>query len=449
MKAKDQFIEWLREKVLQNPQEPPATAWEEISHSLDLEESWEKIGEELELNSVWDRIDTQLDRLYNLRRFERFSYGVSAAAASILLLFLWGLEPSYFPGQENTQSSLTENQPILTKELSPAGNSSSSGEKNSPMMEAKSEISTKGSENESTEVESISLVSGKEALNLKPAASLKKKSVGEPAPPSLMAGDKELAKALTAHSHAIVAGIPLVAILEVEEEEFIPKVPHVVKELKEVGVATEKHGRYLTAYAGLGSALKISWLLNNKTLQALESTSLLTAAPNVQNDLFLMYGSQLRSNLLWQADIYIKDRVGQEYKEYRNGQFGKVEEKLEYQSLALNLSQVRNQVAYGRFSTYSRLSGGIYGGRLKSARELSQNEILSRTEEYSRWHAGVLAGYEYDTFLSDHFIFTYGVRSRFDLLNIYSGTDQLSMAFRRTRAFSLDFSVSLKYVLKK
>ena len=87
MDRKDQFIEWLKEKILSNPQEPPAEAWDAISDSLDFEETWEGIEEDLDLEAVWEKVDTRLHRYGFLQLFERINYAISGLVVLVLPVF--------------------------------------------------------------------------------------------------------------------------------------------------------------------------------------------------------------------------------------------------------------------------------------------------------------------------------------------------------------------------
>jgi hypothetical protein len=206
---------------------------------------------------------------------------------------------------------------------------------------------------------------------------------------------------------------------------------------------------YPAAYIGAGTAFKLSSLLNNKTLHSLERSSLVSASPGWQQDLFLLYGTRLRDRLHLQADLYLHNKAAQQYYEYREGTYAGFRDELSYQSLGLSASWIRRQAGYGRYPVYVRWTGGLYGGRLLSAEESSVLGVFDKTAEYSRFHAGLMAGYEYDVFLHEQLIFSYGLRARSDMLNIYSGMDDIPSSFRRTKVVSLELMLALKFGFRK
>ena len=436
MKAKDDFLIWLRDKILQNPQEPPANSWQEISDSLDLEESWNKIGQELEINSVWDRIDSRLDRYQRLRQFENISHGISLAAVMLLLFGAFWQQAAGIIQYPSSTTSLISTQEKESQEEE---------ERSFPLTgSADPKEISQGSKNSTKEKPGETLHSEVYPIDKKEIEPIFGRSIASKVQKEEKTAEGTLPQDLWQSSFPRLSGI--VGGLE-EGQGFLPLANLPVKVV--LPLEREKNSIFPKTYAGVGTNIKWSWLLNNKTLQAMEKSSLLTAAPNFQQDFSLLYGLRLRPRLFLQADVFLKNEVGQKYQEYRNGRFGKVEDRLAYRSIAIAVSWVKGQIGYGAMPTYNRMLAGIYGGRLYEAQEITQWEKTSRMEEFAQHHLGLMAGYEYDTYLTERFVFTYGVRTYTDLLNIYSGTESLRPTFKKTRALSLDFSVSLKYVLKK
>lgn len=449
MKGKDQFIEWLRERVLQNPQEPPAGAWQEISDALDLEDSWEKIGEDLEINSVWNRIDSRLDILNRFKRTERLTQGISVAVLIAFMLAVLILPPA----QENyiaDYSGKPEFSHTAKQETGKTETPLPNAAKDINLPNTKEEMELgKDLEYKENTISKSQISSGTtvavnqsgQDISFRGEARLGSREKGavslEKAPDSVLLKEDMI----------IAEGHPLKGNLGISAGE-IASGPFAVKTVYPERTE-QKEERYPSSYAGAGTAVKWSWFINDKTLYAMERNSLLTAAPRIQTDFWLLYGHKIKPRLFLQADAYLKEVTGQKYQEYHNGTFGNVEDRLTYQSLALSLSWVQGQKEFGRFPAYSRIFTGLYGGRLLSAEEIILKESSIKTGEYSKTHLGLLAGYEYDIFLSPGFILTYGIRSRMDMLNIYSGSENMPKALRRTRALALDFSISFKYVLKK
>lgn len=468
MDRKDPFIDWLKNKILSNPQEPPAQSWEKVADSLDLEESWEAINEDLDLEMVWEKVDSRLHRFENLQLFERAGYAISGLAAMALLLGLWLQEPSMGsqqPSQEQAPhaGSFAEEQAALTAteeqapEVSqkPAEREENKGVKEESGKRTSFPYSSR--EGKKAEVAEYRRQKANEPFqgeesrqNQTAISSHREKEVARPfdteAPIS-----ESLASYTQGRSLSLLNGKGFMEnalsgwrFPKLSLSDSLSTVP----EIQAVEKAAFKY-RFPVMMAGVGSAAKLSWLMNNKTLTAMEKTSLVTAVPAVHTDLFLTYGLRITERSMLQAEGYLLDWGGQRYREYRKGTYGEVQDKLLYRSLGLSLRKAGRQVGFGSMPLFSQYGAGIYGGVLRKAEEQSVDGLSDIREEYSKWHFGLQAGYAYDLYLNENLLLSYGLQGRMDLLNIYSGTDLIPAHFRKTRKVSLDFTISLKYVLKK
>lgn len=463
MDRKDPFIDWLKNKILSNPQEPPVQGWEKVADSLDLEESWEAINEDLDLETVWEKVDSRLHRFENLQLFERAAYAISGLAAIVLLLGLWLQEPgmgSQLPSQEQDPHavSLTEEQaagqpaevnrkPVEKVENRTVGEKGG-GRTSFPHSSREEE---KAETAEALRQKKNKRINWEESRRNKTATSSYREKEASPSfdPGALIA---ESGTSYTqGRSLRLLNGKGFMENALLGRE--LPKVSlsDSVSTVSEIQ-AVEKAGfdyRFPAMVAGLGSVAKLSWLMNNKTLTAMEKSSLVTAVPAIHTDLFLTYGLRITERSMLQADGYLLDWGGQRYREYRKGTYGEVEDKLLYRSLGLSLRKAGRQVGFGSMPLFSQYGAGIYGGVLRKAAEQSVDGLADTREEYSKWHFGLQAGYAYDLYLNENLLLSYGLQGRMDLLNTYSGTDLIPANFRRTRKLSLDFTISLKYVLKK
>jgi hypothetical protein len=455
VKTKDQFIEWLREKILQNQAEPPANTWQEIADELDLEESWAEINDELDLDNVWQKLDARLDHYNELLRFENINYGLSVAAVLILLVGLFFQAPFQ-------AASLRQNhhQGMRLADIDKVPSTPSAEDKGFllELSPDKAHIPE-----EQAQINTISVQKSKSRTRQQPPGlAAQRPQQPRPAQPEEKDAFVEAQNYQgNGSGRGEYTGWMVETIARKPFMEELPSmgVPHDVNsaekpfvsgiEMLPVWNENRSGNFYPNAYIGIGSAFKLSGLLNSKTWHALERTSLLSSAPSWQQDVYLLYGHKIGNRLYLQADFYLQDKVGQQYNEYREGNYGSFQDVLSYQSTGVNLSWCPKQVGYGKFPVFVRWTGGLYGGRLLSAEEKAFSGTVSRTAEYTRFHAGMLAGYEYDVLLHEQVMLSYGIRSRFDLLNIYSGTEDIPASFRKTRAASLDFSLSLKYLIKK
>lgn len=452
MKAKDHFIEWLRDKILQNPAEPPAAAWQEIAESLDLEDSWEGIEEELELDAVWQKVDSRLQNYDHLLRFEKISQGLSLFALALLFLPLF-----YMPAQqEPIPGLLSREQDAIEQEKERSNPSAAKAEymrslsrdeeenvidasSLNPAMGNEVDVSAAGQQEERNigdQPVNRKLEDGTGLADIPGAINLRKQK-------GSLSWDNQEETALSYR-----AIIPAGPSIEPVWEELSVEMNVPIKTVKQS--ATRKiFDVYPTAYIGAGTAVKLSSLLSSKTWHAMERSSLLSSSPIRQQDIYVLYGQRLAQRLFLQADVYLQNKAGQQYQEYREGTYTSFRDELSYRSVALSVSWIRKQLGYGRVPIFARWTGGLYGGKLGSAEESSLLGEYTKTEEYSRFHAGLLAGYEYDLLLHPQLILSYGVFGRADVMNIYSGTELIPSSFRKTRAGSLDFRLTIRYTIKK
>lgn len=468
MKAKDQFIEWLREKITQNPAQPPASAWQEIADGLDLEESWAEIDESLDLDHVWQKLDGRLDKYNKLLRFEKISYLISAVAILLLLVNFFVPKPIGFTDQgnplievekiqfisstEKSKDSLIPNdvEEVVSANTSYKNTSSVKEKSNSKKEQAQYIFDQKHEpiareEKEASEDEKGVLQDEKAKLavaakNEQAAPGTQKAAIRE----GVLLPDKNSLQKQALFGQPMPAGFQLIeSKTEIDLQAKTPGIPG-LKEQEAGGVEV-----YPSSYLGFGAAFKVSALLNNKTMHAMERSSLLSSTPTWQQDFYLLYGRKIADRFFLQTDFYLQNKVGQQYNEYREGNYGSFREELNYQSAGISLSWLQKQIGYGKFPVYVRLSGGVYAGRLLAAEENTVSGSTSRTAEYTRFHGGLLAGYEYDVLLHQQLMLSYGIRGRIDAMNIYAGTVDIPSSFRKTKAASLDFTLALKYLINK
>ena len=456
MKKHDQFTEWLRDKILNNPEEPSADAWQHISESLDIEDAWENIGEDLDVDGVWQKVDHRLHRYENLQFYENISLGFSALALIPLFLFFFLLT-----GKEKR----SENNRVVSEKELVLSEKAEAEELAGLSPEGLAKSADTGTENAKGDVEEKNSVfppSNRFARDSQPSS----KGVHSPYSPDQKAiisaalpeqgktdllprdlkekQEEDRLEPYAYHEIRLVNGLAYIIEEEFNPSIAIPQWNSVVLKPKETSISSVPK-----MVVGIGSAAKISWLLNSKTLDALQRESLTTAVPAVYSDLFLLYGFRLNDKTLLQADFYLVDWSGQKYKEYRNGTYGEVENKLLYRSLGISILKQGRQIGYGSNPVFPFYQAGLYGGWLQNAKEYAFTGTTDRTSEFSRLHMGIQLGYGYDWYVLENLAISYGIGARLDLLNVYSGTSAIPASFRRTRNASLDFKLSLKYIIGK
>lgn len=53
MEKQSDFFEWYKRKVTDNPQDPPADAWQNIADELDVNDVWDKVAARLDHPGGW------------------------------------------------------------------------------------------------------------------------------------------------------------------------------------------------------------------------------------------------------------------------------------------------------------------------------------------------------------------------------------------------------------
>ena len=454
MKKHDQLTEWLRDKILNNPQEPPRDAWQQISESLDLEEGWENIGEELDVESVWQKVDQRLHLHEHLQFYENISLSLSALALVPLLLFFLLL-----PGGDIVSEKGRE---IAGKEFEISEKEDGAGEL--AELPTKSPLRSGEARNIAPDIEEEESKSAitppqRSARELNPSSDgvhsphspIQKAAAAIPAESEKKNSfPKEIAEEQGEEFRADYRGLGRAnGLAYIHEEDLspsiaIPKWKHIVLSEREPSKSSVPK-----MMVGIGSAAKISWLINTKTLEAFQRETLTTAVPAVYKDFFFLYGFRLNPKTMLQADFYLFNWSGQKYREYRNGSYGEIENKLLYRSLGISAIKQGWQIGYGSNPLFPYYQAGLYGGWLQNAKEHAFAVSTDRTSEFSRFHFGLQLGYGHDWQVLGNLSVSYGIGARLDLLNVYSGTSAIPASFRRTRNASLDFKLSLKYLLGK
>ena len=491
-KPEDDINNWIKRQVEENPQEPPEAAWQQISESLDLENAWQGINQELELDNLWTNIDNRLQVYGQIQRWERAGYAVAGAIA-VLLLSL----PLFLQLQETDTASLankektTSSQQLTTAEKQHVPSAANAvpavADTNLPAGQAGNNNSATASiaPGERTENGGTSAAEGKSAGNapvqLPELAGLstkheraEAKKAGQAsaargfsgktgATYSLNRSSKEIeagknkiswpeagqsGKYLTSISSPGLLHYPLAGVKPYFsfEEPTIGLPVITLKKEETVVTPSRKNAEAGPWRVGVGVAARMSWLLNEKTFNAMEKSTLTTSLPAYRKSIFLQAEKGINHKLAVLSDLAVYSEAGQRYEEYQAGVYGTTDTRMQYSQLAV-LAAYSPRGRGLLIRPHARYLAGVSGGYLHAARETGPSGVTDLTAEYRRTAAAVVLGYEYNFPVSKRVWVNYGVRGHLDIFNIYGGSGDIPAAFRHTRSTFLDFNLGFKYEL--
>lgn len=194
--------------------------------------------------------------------------------------------------------------------------------------------------------------------------------------------------------------------------------------------------------AGLIYSFNNVWLLNNKTLEGLNSSTLVKTEATYGQEAGAFIRVPVR-NASIQIEYYTLSQTGQRYKEYINAL---------YQDKSIQLQYNKVQVLYrrsilnsGRFmSTYGL--GGIFLSRLQSARETIGGDYQLITNEFSNYDYGLTLGIESELRINPRLYAVPGIRARYSTHNISRDNNASAPRFNTpTYSAAIGASFALKY----
>jgi hypothetical protein len=185
-----------------------------------------------------------------------------------------------------------------------------------------------------------------------------------------------------------------------------------------------------------------TWLLNNKTLEGLQPQEFTATQPTYSRN----YGLSVAANINNKWDIVSQLKLArdnsQTYHEYIHGKYVSNTINLEYFDVALT----------GRYHPFSNnpehaFSTGLYTGLLQKATQNINGSTSNITSDYANIDFGLIAGYEYQTPLSDQITLGAGLFYRMGLKNVFSGNKIVAADLNRSYNTSFNFSLSIGYTI--
>ena len=400
------FLRWYKNIIESNDQEPPESAWENIQDDLDVEQSWEVIDEYLTKKAAAKR-----------------NY-ILAGAASILIVIAFGIyRYSNLNLKEKEIKSVTESVNHAGTEKSDMGNNA-----NNKFI---TEERVAGKTKESSTLKD----KNKRAL-------LVVKEVGQD---STTERKTEYNKEIKPTDDLIFEKIDL----KKEFSNFAYK-PGIITGEQNV-FNTEKdnvHERKAFKKLYIGSTWQIAntWLLNEKTYNGLERSTLTASNTTFGSNFGVYIGTNIAKSIDLQMDINILAKNNQSYNEYLNGKY--INDKL-----TLNYSQVVLSFRYYKISRRFMqgehgINMGGYLGYLHNASQMLDNEIINLSNDYNTLDYGVFLSYEYVIPIYRQLGLGTGVRIYYGLKNIYTGNENIPAYLNKTNTASVNITFTLKYNLK-
>ncbi|MEA1886844.1 MAG: hypothetical protein U9N72_06520 [Bacteroidota bacterium] len=388
------FLKWYRNKIESSELDPPVGTWDNIQDQLDIDNSWELI-------------DSYLNR--RTRFIARLRISV---AASLLVLTMAGAGWIYF----STVGTVKQQG---TAEIIPAeGSEKFIQQKNVPATITVDEnpvikISLAGLDNELKEV-TLDKTNLKDYQSERQTGNIEKLSVDDPY--------------ITDQQYIDYTNIT-----------FGPDLVNYGKQKKE-------RKTFRKFYVGTRGQLANTWLVNQKTISGFKSTSLVSTNATFGSNFGFYAGTNLLNRLDLQMDFNILAQNNQDYNEYLNGHYVTNKLKLDYSQLALSFRYyiMSNKFLEGEHG----INFGAYMAYLHNAYQNIDGETFYLSDNYNSMDYGLLLGYEYIFPLHGQLGLGTGFRAYYGLSNIYAGDENIPYYLNETNNASLNFTLSLKYILK-
>ncbi len=401
------FLKWYKNKVESGEEEPPPELWDNIQNDLDIDLVYQRLEKSLER----DRREVWLWR--------------ATAAAGILLLLATGTLLLFFPGQEpqmarEEQSQSPKNdtlrviEPVLTSE----------GKEIRMATLERQPVQIKSQEEEHDDISTT--------LILPVPESEKNALPRESSQQGFAAFEHEFENIPQPSYHLPeVEYTPVTPRLAMEERPSLPE---------DLYQPEEKDGPFSKFTVAVNGEIANTWLINNKTIEGMDPDEFTATRATFTDN----YGLGLETNLSERWDLIgqlsLTRQQSQNYQEYIQGQYVSNNINLEYFDVVL-----RTRYYPFRKNMNHAFSAGVYNGFLKSASRKTGQETHDVASEYTDTDFGIIAGYEYRAYLSDHITLGTGIFLRSGLKNVFAGNQMISSNLNQSYNTSVNFSLSVGY----
>ena len=192
------------------------------------------------------------------------------------------------------------------------------------------------------------------------------------------------------------------------------------------------------AEAGLIFGYKNTWLLNSETQNGLNPGSLRNTLPTFHHDIGFTSTIEYKNKHRFGLQLLWKSATGQNYKQYINASY--VE-----RNIQLNYLKLQAFYVWDSKKIPGQFLFGSYFAILNFAEEDKDGSRVSLGNNYRNSDYGLLLGYQYEVNFRNKFILKPGIRTNYNLLNIFRGDDLASADFNKTRNFAFGFDLAIYY----
>ncbi len=411
------FLKWYKKKVESNDLFPPESVWENIHDNLDIDDSWEEISR-------------NLDRRARLVRGLR-----AAAAAGVLVLVLAGVYRRF----------LTQEQPGNNSTLAEVRHDEGpGGQKKSTQVDVMDEQvpDEQTAKAQGKDQHADGQTSGTQQQTKEDSPDQGKRMITVVADERQYARDKTVPYYMAATDLKEAAGIPPINIPgSINTEIIYERDGGTGQGMEKIKKAFKKF------YIGGTGQLANTWLVNQKTISGLKSTSLVSTNPSFGSSFGIYGGTSLAEHIDLQMDLNILAQNKQEYNEYINGNYLNSDMQFNYTRLGLSL---RYFIYSGSFLEGEHaVNMGPYIAYLHNASQDTGSETIYITGDYTTLDYGLQAGYEYVFPIAGSLGLGTGFRAWYGLNNIYAGNESIPDYLNVTHNASVNITLSLKYLLRK
>jgi hypothetical protein len=197
---------------------------------------------------------------------------------------------------------------------------------------------------------------------------------------------------------------------------------------------------------GFSSAVKNTWMFNSETFEGLDRLNHNRTGLKVYPDLGLSMQYQFSQRWGIESDIFFASVTGQLYHQYIHGKYTERNISLQYFQTEF-LASYTGRTRLFRQTNPLKLKSmlGVYSSRLYSARETIGSQNRDVRNRYQNMDFGLIAGQHVDFNIGENFIVSPGLRVKWGLSDIYSGSPQGFSSLSNTHNRSFEFRLNVYY----
>ena len=182
-----------------------------------------------------------------------------------------------------------------------------------------------------------------------------------------------------------------------------------------------------------------SWLLNNETRNSFDENSLISTAPTYKQNWGLTFNYNLPGIGTLATEVHFINKVGQQYKMYREGEYLKKELELQYRKIYIQYQ--RNLIKRGKgIPSWFTVKAGVYGGTLQE----KLGEIRQEESRYASFDYGFRLALGQENKLG-RITLGYGLSTERGLKNVFMGTERLPATYNKTYIQNFGTYLNVRY----